>query len=176
MKSAKAKSQRRTRRKAKKARRPKRSPRGKLRKAIQTFLPSSIFAGCKAHGNTQWKLDVLPFVALFWSLSSESTLGDRFRVAADVAGHWFPRAFVATSYRGFVNALVTHNAAMLHVICARLRQRMLALEDDRQKIAGLTPFVVDGSKVAAPCRQIRRGGDRGQRAGTWQDGAQAKRR
>lgn len=150
MKSAKAKSQRRTRRKAKKARRPIRSPRGTLRKAIQTFLPPSIFAGCKAHGNTQWKLDVLPFVALFWSLSSESTLGDRFRVAADVAGHWFPREFIATSYRGYINALVKHNAAMLHVISARLRQRMLALEDDRRKIACLTPFVVDGSKVAAP--------------------------
>ncbi len=149
MKAAR-KSQKRRRKKAKKANRPKRSSRGKLRKAIQRFLPECIFANLSKHGNTQWSLCVLSCVALFWGVSGEPTLGERFCLAADVAVRWFPKEFIATSYRGFINALVTHNAALIRVISARLREQMLQLERDCDTIAGLTPFVVDGSKVAAP--------------------------
>ena len=149
MKAAR-KSRKRRRRKVKKANRSKRSPRGKLRKAVHRFLPKCIFANLSKHGNTDWSLCVLPFVALFWGLSGESTLGDRFVVATDVAAHWFPGEFIATTYRGFVRALVTHNAALVGVISARLRTQMLTLDEQCEKIAGLTPFVVDGSKVAAP--------------------------
>jgi len=152
MKAAR-KSQRRKARqikKARSARRVRRSPRGKLRKAIQFLLPDSIFAGLVRHGNTNWSLNVLAFVALFWACSGEFTLGERFGTAADVASHWFPAEFIATSYRGFINALVTHNTALLKVISAHLRMRMLQLEAGNRQVAGLIPFVVDGSKVAAP--------------------------
>jgi hypothetical protein len=37
-----------------------------------------------------------------------------------------------------------------NAISAQLRMLMLELEEDRGKIAGLTPFVVDGSQFAAP--------------------------
>ena len=114
------------------------------------FLPDCIFAGLVKHGNTNWSLNVLPFVALFWALSGETTLGERFAMAADVAAHWFPGEFIATSYRGFMNAIVKHNAALVNVISARLRMHMLQLEEDRPKIGGLIPFVVDATKVAAP--------------------------
>jgi hypothetical protein len=147
------KSQRRKTRKAKKseaAKRSSRSPRGKLKRAVRQLLPGSIFAGLGKHGNTEWSLGVLSFVALFWALSGETTLGERFTMATEVASHWFPREFLATTYRGFMNALVTHNTALVNVISAQLRSWMLAWEDDKGKISGLTPFVVDGSKIAAP--------------------------
>ena len=147
------KSQKRRARKDKKVKatdRARRSPRGKLKRAIRLLLPDSIFAGLAKHGNTDWSLGVLSFVALFWAISGETTLGERFTMASEVATHWFPNAFVATSYRGFINALVTHNRVLVNVISPRLRMRMLEWEDGRGKIAGLTPFVVDGSKIAAP--------------------------
>jgi hypothetical protein len=146
-------SQKRKTRQAKKVRRAnraRRSPRGKLKRAIRLLLPDGIFADLGKHGNTDWSLGVLSFVALFWALSGETTLGERFIMASEVAAHWFPGEFIATSYRGFINALVTHNTVLVDVISTRLRTRMLEWEDDRGKIAGLTPFVVDGSKIAAP--------------------------
>ena len=117
---------------------------------VHRFLPECIFANLSKHGNTDWSLCVLPFVALFWGLSGESTLGDRFVVATDVAAYWFPGKFLATTYRGFIRALVTHNATLVGVISARLRMQMLKLDEQCETIVGLTPFVVDGSKVAAP--------------------------
>lgn len=147
------KAQRRKARKAKKvqqAKRARRSPQGKLKRAIRLLLPNSIFADLDKHGNTHWSLGVLSFVALFWAFSGETTLGDRFVMASEVAAHWFPRAFLATSYRGFINALVTHNKTLVNVIAVRLRTRMLEWDEGRGKIAGLTPFAVDGSKIAAP--------------------------
>ncbi len=147
------KSQKRKSKKAKKiqsARRAKRNSRGKLKRAIRLFLPDGIFADLSRHGNAQWSLNVLCLMALFWALSGETTLGERFTMAAEIATHWFPGEFIATSYRGFLNALVRHNAVLLNIIAARLRTRMLELEGDSGKVAGFTPFVVDGSKVAAP--------------------------
>jgi len=147
------KSQRRRTRKAKKAKstqRARRSPRRKLKRAVHRLLPTPIFAGFGKHGNTEWSLGVLSFVALFWALSGETTLSERYTMATEVAAHWFPGEFLATSYRGFMNALVTHNTALVNGISAQLRRCMLEWDDDRGKIAGLIPFVVDGSKVAAP--------------------------
>lgn len=147
------KSQRRKARKTKKSEaaiRSRRSPRGKLKRAIRQLLPGSIFAGLGKHGNTKWSLGVLSFVALFWALSGETTLAERYTMATEVAAHWFPREFLATSYRGFMNALVTHNTALVNVISTQLRRWMLEWEDESGKIGGLTPFVVDGSKIAAP--------------------------
>jgi len=147
------KSQKRRARKTKKvqaADRARRSPRGKLKRAIRQLLPGSIFAGLSKHGNTEWSLSVLSFVGLFWALSGELTLGERYTMATEVAAHWFPCEFLATSYRGFINALATHNRVLVNVISTRLRLGMLEWEEDRRKVAGLTPFVVDGSKVAAP--------------------------
>jgi hypothetical protein len=138
------------RRKHRKAKRTHRSARGKLRKAVNTLLPQSIFTDFLTHGNTQWTLGVLSFVALFWAFVSEPTLTDRFITAVDIATHWFPDQYIATSYRGFMKALVTHNATLVKAISAQLRARMLLLEQEQHQIAGLSPFVVDGSKVAAP--------------------------
>ena len=91
------KSQRRKTRKAKKseaAKRSKRSRRGKLKRAVRQLLPGSIFAGLGKHGNTQWSLGVLSFVALFWALSGETTLGERFTMATEVATQFgFPANF-----------------------------------------------------------------------------------
>jgi hypothetical protein len=147
------KSHRRQTRKTKKTaadKRRRRSPRGKLKRAIRRLLPDSIFAGISKHGNTEWSLPVLSCVALFWALSGETTLVERYVMASEVAAHWFPGAFLATCYRGFIKALVTHNTALVNVISAQLRRCMLEWGDDLGKIAGLTPFVVDGSKIAAP--------------------------
>jgi hypothetical protein len=49
-----------------------------------------------------------------------------------------------------MNALVRHNAVLVKVLSERLRQRMLELEREGGRIAGLIPFVVDGSQVGAP--------------------------
>jgi hypothetical protein len=147
------KSQRRKTRKAKKvqcAQRAKRSPRGKLKRAIRKFLPDRIFSCLETHGNTEWSLSVLPFVALFFALSNESTLGERYDMAKDVAAFWFPNEFLATTYRGFIKALVRHNGVLVQIVSDALRTQMLLLAGADGKIAGLIPFVVDGSKVAAP--------------------------
>ena len=106
--------------------------------------------GLAQHGSAQWTLPVLSLVALFWTYAGESTLRERFVQAADVATYWFPGQFIATTYRGFIKALVTHNTVLLRVISAELRRRMLELEPGPRRVAGLIPFVVDGSKVAAP--------------------------
>lgn len=147
------KSQRRKARKQKKtqsARRAKRSPRGKLKRAVRRFLPDRIFAGLAAHGNTEWSLAVLPFVTLFFAWSGEATLSERYEVAKDVAAFWFPNDFLATTYRGFMRALVRHHDVLVTIISQQLQKHMLLLAGDKGKIAGLIPFVVDGSKVAAP--------------------------
>ena len=136
--------------KARRAQRARRSPRGKLKRAIRRLLPEHIFAGLGRHGNTKWTLPVLSLVALFWTYAGETTLGERFVQAADVATYWFPGQFIATTYRGFINALVTHNTVLLRVVSAELRRHMLELEPGSRRVAGLIPFVVDGSKVAAP--------------------------
>lgn len=149
----KAKSQKRKQKKAKKAirsNRARRSPRRSLKKAFFRFLPDSIFAKVKVHGNTKWSLSVLSCMGLLWALSGESGLGDRFVMATDVIMHWFPGAYHSTSYQGFIGAIVTHNATLVSLISAHLRTHMLRLQGDDGKIAGLIPFAVDGSKVAAP--------------------------
>ncbi len=147
------KSQKRSAKKAKKdrsAKRVKGSPRRTLSRAIRSFLPGAIFTGLSRHGNSQWSLGVLSFVALLWAFSKETTLTERYALAQEIAAHWFPGEFLATSYRGFMKALVRHNTVLVKVISERLRMRMLELEGERGKIAGLTPFVVDGSQVGAP--------------------------
>lgn len=145
--------QKRNTKKAKRVRqaqRGKRSRRRTLQWAIRVLMPDVIFAGLSTHGNAQWSLGVLSFVALFWAFSGETTLAERYTLASEIATHWFPGEFLATSYRGFMNALVRHNATLVKVLSERLRARMLELDDERGKIAGLTPFVADGSQVAAP--------------------------
>lgn len=147
------KSQKRAARRVKKVRsvkRAKRSPRRKVRRAIRSLLPDAIFTGLSRHGNSQWSLGVLSLVALFWAFSGETTLAERYTLACEIATHWFPGEFLATSYRGFMNALLRHNAVLVKVLSERLRRRMLELENERGKIAGLIPFVVDGSQVGAP--------------------------
>jgi DDE family transposase len=144
------KSQKRIAKKAKKARQAKPSSRGTLKRAIRALLPEAIFTGLARHGNTEWSLNVLAVVALFWGISGETTLGERHTLALEIVTHWFPGEFLATSYRGFMNALVRHNAVLVKVVSERLRKRMLELESERGRIAGLTPFVVDGSQVGAP--------------------------
>ena len=86
------KSQRRRTRKAKRseaAKRRGRSPQGKLKRAIRQLLPDSIFAGLGKHGNTQWSLGVLSFVALFWAISElQSAVKDNYnRTAKKDARH-----------------------------------------------------------------------------------------
>ena len=147
------KSQRRKSRKAKKVRsslRAKRSLRGMLKRAFRKFLPDRIFAHLDAHGNTDWSLSVLPFVALFFALSNESTLAERYDMARDIAAFWFPNEFLATTYRGFMKALVRHNGVLVKIVSDQLRTRMLLLSGNEGMVAGLIPFAVDGSKVAAP--------------------------
>lgn len=144
------KSRKRIAKKAKKARQAKPSSRGRLKRAIRAFFPEGIFTGLSRHGNSQWSLNVLAFVALFWALAGETTLGERHTTALEIATHWFPGEFLASSYRGFMNALVRHNAGLVKVLSERLRRRMLELESDCGRIAGLIPFVVDGSQVGAP--------------------------
>lgn len=150
------KSQKRNARKDKKVRsaqRAGRSPRRRLSAAIRAFLPEAIFAGLKTHGNAQWSLGVLSIVALFWAFAGESTLGERYVLASEIATAWFPGEFLAGSYRGFMNALVRHNSKLVKVLSERLRMRMLELEGERGRIAGLTPFVADGSQVQAAWTQ-----------------------
>lgn len=147
------KSQRRKARKAKKvknAQRAKRSPRRKLRRAVGRFLPSRIFAGLPAHGNTKWSPRVLAIVALLFTLSNEDTLAERHEMSRDIARFWFPSEFLATTYRGFIKALVRHGGRLVEVVSEALRTQMLSLSGEKGKVAGLTPFIVDGSKVAAP--------------------------
>lgn len=147
------KSQKRNARKAKKirsAQRAGRLPRRRLSAAIRALVPEAIFAGLKTHGNAQWSLGVLSVVALFWAFAGESTLGERYVLASEIATSWFPGEFLAGSYRGFMNALVRHNSKLVKVISERLRMRMLELEGEGERIAGLIPFVADGSQVQAP--------------------------
>lgn len=147
------KSLRRKTRKANKTQRLqqlKRAPNGKLKRAFRRFLPDRIFAHLDAHGNTQWSLNVLSFVALFFALSNESTLSERYEMARDIASFWFPNEFLATTYRGFMKALVRHHGALLQIVSEVLRKQMLLLAGDDEKIAGLIPFAVDGSKIATP--------------------------
>ena len=150
MKAAR-KSLKRRRRKTKKARRSRvRSPRRTLRAAFCRFLSASIFAKLKPHGNTEWSMSVLACVALAFALSGETTLHDRYVMAAEVAGQWFPSEFIATSYRGFMKALATHNKKLIDLVAATLRMHMLREQRMLETIAGLIPFIVDGSKIAAP--------------------------
>lgn len=151
MKAAR-KSLRRQRRQAKKnAQRARpRSPRRTLRTALRRFLPEGIFAKLKTHGNTEWSMSVLACFALLFALSGETALQDRYVLAAEVVGQWFPGEFIATSYRGFMNALSTHRSSLIDLIAATLRTHMLREQRMAETISGWIPFVVDGSKIAAP--------------------------
>ncbi len=149
MMKAARKSLKRRRRKFKQAKRV-RTPRRTLRKAFCTFLRQGIFTNLGSHGNTEWSMSVLACVGLLWGLSGETTLGDRFVMATEVAGQWFSGEFIAGTYRGFMKALVTHNTRLVDVIAASLRMHMLRENRGFETIAGLIPFVVDGSKIAAP--------------------------
>lgn len=95
-------------------------------------------------------MSVLACVALVFALSGETALHDRYTMAGEVIGQWFPGEFIATSYRGFMNALSTHRLKLIDVIAATLRTHMLREQRMIETISGLIPFVVDGSKIAAP--------------------------
>lgn len=95
-------------------------------------------------------MSVLVCFALVFVLSGETTLHDRYVMATEVAGQWFPGEFIATTYRGFMRALATQSPKLIGLIVASLRMHMLREQRMFETIAGLIPFAVDGSKIAAP--------------------------
>lgn len=150
MKAAR-KRQRRCRRKTHRIKRSKRpNPKRTLRQAILTFLPARIFSGTALHGNSDWTLFALSFVAVFWGWASETTLGDRLYTARQAAGPWLPDAFVATSYPGFIDALVSHNARLVGLASGQLRAMMQRIAGSHWTVADFVAFGVDGTKNEAP--------------------------
>lgn len=116
--------------------------------ALGVFKPK-IFQSIGLHGNTKWQLHVLCGAAIAWAWSIEPTLTGRYASALTTLALWFPTSFAASSYQGFIKALVTRSPQMLPLVQRIFRRRMEDLPG-AWKIGRWVCFAVDGTKVELP--------------------------
>lgn len=122
--------------------------RNELLKSLNLLRPE-IFQSLRLHGNTKWLPHVLVGAALAWVWSLEPTLGGRYDAGLSTLAGWFPAAFTATSYQGFIKALMTWSPCLVEILQGVLQKRMKALPNHWQ-VGKWTCFAVDGSKIELP--------------------------
>ncbi len=122
--------------------------RNELLKSLELLRPE-IFQSLRPHGNTKWMLHVLVGAALVWVWSLEPTLTGRYDAGLATLCGWFPTEFVATTYQGFIKALMNWTPRLVALIQDALQARMISLTMHWQ-VGGWICFAVDGSKIELP--------------------------
>lgn len=117
---------------------------------LDWFLPdSSIFSKMRLHGNTKWLPKLLVNLALFWAWSESRNVTDAFGEAVDCCQRMF-RAFVPSTYQGFMKALTRWNPSLMTILWPVLHERMQEIGGKFWRIGGWVPIAFDGSRSTAP--------------------------
>ncbi len=105
-----------------------------------------------SHRGRRWCPLTLAMCAVLAAWDSSPTAVDRFGAARRLVNRHRPRRrrALGATYQGFAKAVVTHGVALVRVMVAHLRRRMLELAGPHQKRRGLFAVAVDGTKIDAP--------------------------
>jgi hypothetical protein len=100
----------------------------------------------------RWCPWTLALCAVLAAWDSSPTAVERFRAARQLVNRHRPRRrrALGATYQGFAKALVAHNVALVRVVVARLRRRMLELASPHRMRRGFFAVAVDGTKIDAP--------------------------
>src|SRR4051812_21758779 len=100
-----------------------------------TGLDADIFADLKMHGDMCWRPRILSLLALLWAMEhSHEPLTVRWKSATSVLRGWFPRAFIGSSYQGFIRVLVRWSNELMLVLVPRLHALTMGVAGDHWKI------------------------------------------
>ena len=121
-----------------------------LKACIDWLLDQQSLATYKQHGNTSWSLPALVTIALLWAWGSENGLKKRFQVGIKILPKLFPKVQWGCTYQGFIKILKMWSPTLIPLLIKQLRQRMLQVAADYDKIAQWRVFAVDGTRIEVP--------------------------
>ena len=107
---------------------------------------------CSTHRGRRWCPLTLAMCAVLAAWDSSPTAVERFGAARRLVNRHRSRRrrALGATYQGFAKAMVRHGFALVRVMVAHLRRRMLELAGPHQTRRGLFAVAVDGTKIDAP--------------------------
>ncbi len=120
-----------------------------LRLAINWILKGADFSAICWRSDCTWGTPrLLAIVALLWSWSDESLVGDRFTTARRIALAMFPQPqAVANTFQGFIKLLRKWTGGLLSTLQNVFRKRMQEDFADLMKVGKWVIYGVDGSRI-----------------------------
>lgn len=115
------------------------------------LLKGLSFGNVRMRSDCRWTARSLVIAALVWASAGETTLAQRFQLAADIASRIARlKSLRQLSYQAFISVLGKHTECLLPVIVNSLRDRMKTDLAQHFRIKGRAVFAVDGTKVLLP--------------------------
>jgi Transposase DDE domain len=102
----------------------------------------------KVHGLATWKPRMLAAAALFWAISEQANLTERFELSRKIVNkvfRWQPSP--GTSYQGFMKMLRKWHVELMLAIVPDVRAKMKEVLPGQWEIAGYVVFAGDGSRI-----------------------------
>jgi hypothetical protein len=138
--------------KSKRKPRPARDSVAQLHQGISRQLPRVGLPLVAAKRSARWSPRMLVIAIILFTLDSGQTVAERFAAAYDGLSEIFKsRRRPGTDPQGFVRALCRRSAALLELVCRRLRRRVrLSAGREHWRTGRWLAFGVDGSRFNCP--------------------------
>lgn len=122
-----------------------------LRLAIVWLLSAKDFKKFSFRKGTTWKPLMLATAALFWVISDQKSLNDRFLQARKISKRIFNRQpEPGKRYQGFIKALKNWHEDLVIIVVGILRIKMQLEREFEYRVVGFVLFAVDGSRIEVP--------------------------
>jgi hypothetical protein len=116
---------------------------------MSQFMVPEVFEALET-GGWAWSAWMLALGAVLMVWDSTPSLTARFDSVRATLRELFPKKPLGDSYQGFIKALVKHSPALLSLLTAHLRRRMVDMAGGHWLRHGWCAFAVDGSRVECP--------------------------
>jgi Transposase DDE domain len=127
-----------------------RSYRAQSRAAIAAVLPAADLRRVDRRCRDRWGYYPLACVWLFAAVSRGASLAERFADARSWLRGLAPRLRLATSYRGFAQAVRRKGEVLAVWLTAAFQERLMAFAGDADLVGGWRPLAVDGTRFDCP--------------------------
>jgi hypothetical protein len=121
--------------------------------AIQSLIPSQLFADFAVHGNTWWTPERLLLASALMSWREEKLLTSRFEAVRELLAAMVNSRSIPASYTGYTEALARWMPRMVAPLITHLQSEVRRLAGDRWRTSGWVVFAADGSRFEAPRTQ-----------------------
>lgn len=115
-----------------------------LTQAVKSLIPESTLSGIRFRDDSKWTPFSFVLNCMFWALSTESTLCDRFEHSQEILARILPiPEQMGKTYRAFIKLMRRWQSAFVPRLKKRLQEVTLQVSE---QVAGFHVYAVDGSR------------------------------